>query len=150
MVVRLTGHPERGIRRQSEENPRKPRKTLEFTFGAPKRPATGLRRGATKITTHTRKPASYDSVPGRIPILWRTTLRGLAPSAGKVPAQQVRGPSAELCGMVVPRRRCLRRATKPCSRISVAAVFFDTRQTIPSRSAVVRGEPEVCLCLWNR
>jgi hypothetical protein len=48
------------------------------------------------------------------------------------------GLAGDSSGLVVPRRRCLRPATKRCSRISVAGVFFDTRQSIACRSA---GDP---------
>jgi hypothetical protein len=48
---------------------------------------------------------------------------------------------ADLSGLVVPRRRRVRRATKPCSRISAATVLGEIRQPIARRSAVIRGEP---------
>ena len=54
---------------------------------------------------------------------------------------------ADLSGLVVPCRRRLRRATKPCSRISAATVLGDTCQPISRKSAVIRGEPVVCLRL---
>ena len=51
------------------------------------------------------------------------------------------GTRADLSGLVVPRRRRVRRATKPCSRISAATVFVETRQPSTRRSGVIRGEP---------
>jgi hypothetical protein len=76
MVVRPTGHLERGVR---DEHPRKPRKAPAFTIGA-KVTSDWVRGRRTKITHDTRKLALYDSGPGRIPIQWRTTLRRWAPS----------------------------------------------------------------------
>jgi hypothetical protein len=61
----------------------------------------------------------------------------------EVAAQQVKSGAlrADLSGLVVPCRRRLRRATKPCSRISAATVLGDTCQPISRKSAVIRGEP---------
>lgn len=56
----------------------------------------------------------------------------------EVPLEQIRGPSADLSGRVVPRRLRLRRAIRPCSAISFATVLGDTFQPASRR---IGGDP---------
>jgi hypothetical protein len=46
-----------------------------------------------------------------------------------------------LPGRVVASRRFLRRAARPCSRISAATVFSLTRHPSSRSAAVIRGDP---------
>jgi hypothetical protein len=46
-------------------------------------------------------------------------------------------------------RLLLRRAARPCPRISAATVFSLTRHPAAFRSAVIRGDPYVPLCRAN-
>jgi hypothetical protein len=64
-----------------------------------------------------------------------------SPAAREIPLDQVRRPPAPLPGRVVDRRRFLRRAARPCSRMSAATVFLLTRHPASRRSAVIRGDP---------
>jgi len=70
----------------------------------------------------------------------------------EVPPDQVRRAVAccrPLPGRVVALRFFLRRAARPCSRISAATVFPLTCQPASRRSAVIRGDPQVPRCAAN-
>ena len=63
------------------------------------------------------------------------------PLRGEVPFTRSGARQRPLLGRVVDLRRLLRRAARPCSRISAATVFSLTDQPASRRSAVIRGAP---------
>jgi hypothetical protein len=78
-------------------------------------------------------------IPTRPQAAWK--FLAVYPIRGEVTPDQVRCPPRPRPGRVVCLRRRLRRAASPISRISVATVFWLTRQPSSRRSAVIRGDP---------
>jgi hypothetical protein len=67
--------------------------------------------------------------------------RRLIPSAANLRRTWSGARHRPLPGRVVALRRFLRRAARPCSRISTATVFSLTFQPASRSAAVIRGDP---------